>query len=162
MEGRANHLTLNEIGEQLYLTRERVRQIESKVKRNYYKLQGKFHLIEKIYADNNGESIIPQRILKEYSGENASVFVYLLKCSPNRKYVYDDQIEALIIGDTSIVARIQDYIDSLPDVIREKDFEDLLIAAKTQYDLDIELVKKAFLEVYNNTGSVFHRERLCF
>lgn len=160
IEARANRLTLNEIGEQLHVTRERVRQIELKVKRAFIKHQSRLRILAKIYADQNGQSIITQEDIAEVSGNNASALIYLLRITESSFYSYDVQLDAFVFGDIDIGSRIQLFVDSLPDIIRKTELQDVLDLAKEQEDLSPEYVEKAIAESYRITGDIYHRTRL--
>lgn len=160
IEGRANHKTLNEVGDGLQITRERVRQIEKKVRRIFCSHYSRMRILSKIYADQNGQSIITQESIAEVSGDNANAFIYLLRISESSFYTYDDQMEVFVYGDTDIFSRLQHYIDSLPEVIKKTELQDILDSAKEQEDLAPEYVEKAIAESYRITGDVYHKTRL--
>ena len=160
IESRARGLTLNDLGKQLGITRERVRQIEAKAKSRFVRQAGRLKIMSKLYADQNGQSIITLEDVESVSGKNASALIYLLKDSKGSAYTYDHQLDAFVIGDNDFSSRIQDYIDSLPDVLHKADYADALKTAYEEYDLDTEYVVKAINEVYKTTGDVLHRSRL--
>lgn len=160
IEGRANGFTLSDIGEQLGITRERVRQIEAKTKRLFYKHAGRIKLMSKLYADYNGQAIIAFEDIERISLENTAALVYFLKDIKGSIFTYDHQLDVFVFGDDGLSTRIQDYIDTLPDVLHKKDIPEVLNSAQEELDLDREYVEKALLEIYKNTGDVFHRTRL--
>lgn len=123
IEGRANNLTLSDIGEQLGVTRERVRQIEAKVKKQFENQQRQIKIMSKIYADQNGRTIITPKKIKAIAGKNAEALIYLLKDNNGSLYDYDPLLNVFIFGDNELSTRIQDFIDALPDVLHNKDFD---------------------------------------
>ena len=160
VEGRANHLTLNEIGEQLGVSRERVRQIEAKAKRTFDRHDGRIRIMPKLYAEQNGQSIITLEDIASVSGENTAALVFLLKDCKGSTYTYDHQLDAFVFGDNDLSSRIQDFVDTLPDVLHRTDYAEIIKIAQEAYDLDSEYVEKAINEVYKTTGEVYHRSRL--
>lgn len=160
IEARANKITLNDIGNNLKITRERVRQIESKAKRLFTVYQARIKIIQKIYADQNGNPIIKLEDLEEIGGNNAAVLIYLLKDIKGDIFAYDHQLDAFVVGDNDLSSKIQDYLDTLPEVLHKKELPVLLDTACEEYDLDREYVEKALHEVYSITGDVYHRTRL--
>lgn len=160
IEGRANRLTLNDVGNLLHLTRERIRQIELKAKTLFMRNQSRLRILGKISADLKGQSIVTQEDIAEVSGENANALIYLLRISESSFYRYDIQLDAFVVGDTDISSRIQNFIDSLPDVIKKTELQEILDMAKDQEDLASEFVEKAFFDSYKITGDVYHRTRL--
>lgn len=160
IEARANCLTLNDVGDLLCITRERVRQIEKKAKSFFVNSQSKLKIVAKIYADKNGNNIITYEDIVEVSGDNAKALVYLLKISESSFYTYDDNLDAFVIGNVDISSRIHSYIDSLPDIFRKNEMQDILALAKEQKDLDFKYVEKAIFASYKLSGDVYHRKRL--
>lgn len=160
IEGRANHQTLNELGGQLGITRERVRQIELKAKSVFARYQARNKIMSKLWAEQNGQIIVTLEDVELISGEHADALIYLLKEAKGSNYTYDDRIDAFLFGDTDLSSRIQDYIDTLPDVIFKKDILEILTTAQEDYDLDNAYVEKALLDSYSITGDVYHRSRL--
>ena len=160
MEGRANGLTLNELGEQLGVTRERIRQIELKTKRQFGLQQTKIKIMSKLHADLNGQSIISLEDIESVSGDNAATLIYLLKDIKGSLFAYDHQLEVFVFGDNDLSSRIQDFIDTLPNILHKKNISKVLKTAQEEYDLEKEYVEKALFDVYKVTGDVFHRTTL--
>lgn len=160
IEARANGQTLSEIGDTIHVTRERVRQIEAKAKRRFVKNLTHLRIISKIFADTNGRNIITLENIVEVSGNNASAFYYLLRTSECSYYTYDAQLDAFVLGDSNISLRIQNFVDSLPEMIRKKDIQDIIILAKEQEDISQDFIEKAIEESYKNTGEIYYKTRL--
>lgn len=160
IEGRAQNITLNDLGEQLGITRERVRQIEFKAKNKFFLKIGNQKIIPKIIADHNGKTIITISDIETICTNNTAAFVFLLKELKGDAFRYDRYLDAFVCGNDDLASRIQDYIDTLPDVIHKKDIASIFDTAENEYNLDIEYVEKAFYEVYRITGDIYHRTRL--
>ena len=160
IEGRAKDLTLQDIGEQLGITRERVRQIEENVKRIFTGQIRRTKLMSKIYADLNGQAVITPKNLKDVAGKNAEALIYLLKDSSEGLYCYNPLLKVFIFGDNELTTRIQGFIDDLPDVLHKKDFDKAVRIACREYGINKEYFKKALYEVYRTKGDVLHRSKL--
>lgn len=160
IEGRANNLTLKDVGEQLGITRERVRQIEAKAKRKFAGQLRQTKIMSKIYADQNGQTIITPKKFKAVAGKNLEALIYLLIDSNESLYNYDPLLKVFIFGDNELSNKVQDFIDSLPDVLHRKDFDKAVRKARKEYGIEKEYFIKALYEVYRTTGDVLHRSRL--
>ena len=160
IEERARRRTLNEIGEQMDITRERVRQIESKAKRTFKHLESELKLMPKIFADLNGKEVISLEDLEIFGGEYADALVFLLKGEESGVFTYDSLLEGFVFGDNDLSTRIQDYIDSLPDIIHKKEVGKIIDSVYEEYGIEKEYAEKSFYDSYKITGDVYHRSRL--
>ena len=159
VEARSQKKTLNDVGNQLGVTRERVRQIELKAVRSFSRYQSQIRIMGKLYAEQNGQGIITQEDIEEVSGSNAAALLFLLRQTESTFYSYDTTLDAFVVGDSDLATRIQDYVDTLPDVIHKRDLQGILETAK-QEDLDSAYLDKAITEAYRLTGDVYHKTRL--
>ena len=117
-------------------------------------------LISKIYAMKNGSSVVTAADLAEYAEENLQELLFLLKNCKTAKYIYDKDMDLFIVGNDGLQDRIQAFTDQLPDQIQEKDLPAIYKEAEEEYDLSVELADKAIEEVFQKTGSVYHRRKL--
>ena len=160
IEGRAKGLTLQDIGDRLGITRERVRQIEEKVKKIFTGQIRRAKLMSKIYADLNGQTVITPKNLKDAAGKNTEALIYLLKDSNEGLYCYDPLLKVFIFSDNELTTRIQGFMDALPDVLHKKDLDKAVKIARREYGINKEYFKKALYEVYRTKGDVLHRSKL--
>ena len=157
---RSQHKTLEEIGNTLGITRERVRQIEAKTKRNFNKLHSRVRVISKIAAERNGDTVLTTAEIEEYCNANADELIFLLQSYDSINYNYDKELDVFIVGDESLQERVQAYIETLPDIIPSSDFLTILEEAQEEENIPSEMLEKAFLDAYKVTGDVYHRSRL--
>lgn len=160
---RAKGETLQNVGEMFNLTRERVRQIETKAKRVFARGLGEARIIPKIFADNNGNTVITPERIKEYSPEYGEELVYLLKIllmSNGNYYTYDKDLDVFVYGDSTLTDGIQDYVDSMPDTFRADQLEAYLSIAVEEEDFPKDLVEKTISTSYKITGEVYHKSHL--
>ncbi len=157
---RSRKQTLEQVGNTLGVTRERVRQIEAKAKRLFSRLHSRIRIISKIAAERNGDTILTPAELEEYCGANTSDLLFFLQSYESSNYTYDHQLDIFIVGDDSISGRVQSSIESLPEIIRVNQLDSMLGEAAEEADVPVEMLEKAFLDDYRLTGEVYHRYRL--
>ena len=156
---RAQKVTLEEIGSLLGVTRERVRQIESKIKRKFNYFHGRNRIISKISADRNGDTIITPVEIAEYCGSKHEDLIYLLQASESPNYTYDRQLDIFILGSDSLKERINNYMEGLPDIIKVNGLKEILDIAE-ESGIPSEMLERAIIDSYRCTGEVYHRCRL--
>jgi len=157
---RSRKQTLEQVGNTLGVTRERVRQIEAKAKRLFSRLHSRIRIISKIAAERNGDTILTPIEVEEYCGSNTSDLLFFLQSYESSNYTYDRQLDVFIVGDDSITGRVQSSIDSLPEMIKANQLDSMLGEVAEEADVPVEMLEKAFLDDYRLTGEVYHRYRL--
>lgn len=157
---RAKKETLEQIGETLGVTRERVRQIEFKAKRKFSYFCDQMRIIPKIFAEQNGNVILTPDKINTYFKKHSSVLLFLLRTYESANYTYDRHFDVFVFGNTSVTNIVQSRIDTLPEIIKENQLEMVLCNGVKGTDIPIEVLKKAFLEDYQHTGKVYYRYRL--
>ncbi len=160
VEMRAQRLTLENCGNKLGITRERVRQLEVKAFRIFAKHQDRTKLILKISAEKNGDAIITPADIEHYSGKYSTVLLYLLRNLKNDTYAYDEQLDLFVIGDDSLCDQVHEFIEALPSVFSVKKLSEYLTIAADENNLPATMVEMAIYDSYQLTGRVYHRSRL--
>lgn len=160
IQGRSKKQTLEQIGSELGITRERVRQIEAKTKRIFAHYCSRIRIISKISAERNGDSVLTPLEVEEYCGQDVQELLFLLSTYNNTNYTYDRQLDIFIIGNNSIQDQVAQYIENLPDVVRADKLSEILKNASEDDDIPAEMLEKAFLNAYRLTGTLYHRHRL--
>jgi hypothetical protein len=150
---------LESIGNEVGITRERVRQIEKKIFRNFSVWQNKNRILFKIITEQKDESAILASTLMKYTNKYKNEFLYLLRNNVPTDVTYDKQLDIFVIGEEDIVERVQIFVDELPDVFSEYKITGYLELAMT-CGLSGELIIKAINESYRKTGDTYHRTRL--
>lgn len=158
--GRAAGKTLGGIGNEIGVTRERVRQIEAKAKRIFNIWQSKAHILSKILAERNGDSVLSASELSEYFGDKYAEMVFLLRTSNSSAYYYDSQLDVFVMGDESISAVIGEIVESLPDAFDEKRYAAIMDEAVVEQSIPRELIEKAISDEFQKDGSTYHRAHL--
>ena len=160
LTGRANGDTLSILGDKMGITRERIRQIESKGKRSFSYWNSRLHILEKISADRNGDTILSPAELGEYFSENFNVLFFLLRTIGGTSYYYDSQLDVFIMGDESISTVIGRIVEALPDAFDEKKYNTIITDAVEEQNIPQELIEKAISDEFQKDGSTYHRTRL--
>lgn len=157
---RARKKTLAQIGDDFGITRERVRQIETKARHKFSHYYSRIRLISKISAEKNGTSIVSSNDIEDYCKTNITELLYFLRNNENAHYTYDEQLDIFIVGDDSLQERVRTTIDRLPDIVKVNQLSSILCEAGEDGDIPMDILQKAFLEAYRLTGDVYHRTRL--
>ena len=158
--GRAMGETLGGVGEKMGITRERVRQIESQAKRIFSIWQSKAHILSKISAERNGDSVLSISELSEYFGDKYAEMVFLLRTSDSPAYYYDSQLDVFVMGDESTSAVIGRIIESLPDAFDEKKYNAIITEVVKEQNIPQKLIEKAIGDEFQKDGSTYHRTHL--
>ena len=160
IERRSKRKTLMQIGEELNITRERVRQIESKVKRRFAFHQARLRIVSKIYAERNGDSVLTPLEIEDFCEDRIDELLFLLRDCKNSAYTYDSQLDVFIVGDDSLSDRAQEYVETLPEYFNKKDIDVFLEEAEETEGLPKELLLKSIEENFRLTGETYHRSHL--
>ena len=163
-------LTLEEIGKQYGVTRERIRQIESKAYKSFWDAYRKqqHDLIMLIYALRDGDDVLYFDEIKETIGDYADIVWACMKHDPDQEfYYYSKTIDAILIRakETSIEEGfisdvIDKYINELPPVIEPDQVKDSLMQFAEKNPLPMEILEKEFVRLYRPVGSFYCRGRI--
>ena len=157
---RASGKTLEAVGKQINVTRERIRQIEKRTVRKFASWQKHSRIIYKLFIEMKEELSLSSMELIDYLGEYGQVFVYLMKSCEADDVIYDKQLDMFIIDDSSIGEKVQSYVESMPESFNESKLQDYINSAVEEYEYPEKMFMLAFEEQYNKTGDMYHRSRL--
>ena len=157
---RAEHNTLAQVGRELGITRERVRQIEAKCVKKFQTWQKSCRTLFKIYAERNEDKVLSTEELVDYFGSYYTEAVYLMQISTLDDVTYDRKLDMFIVDDESLIDKVLAYIEELPDNFEEEEAIEKIETANRERNLPCRIVERAIKENFNKTGPIYHRERL--
>lgn len=158
LEGRAKGLTLEAVGNQIGVTRERVRQIEAKAKRKFEKWQYYENTIPKIAIELETDILNPSD-LEAFFGTNTLIALYLLREIHSSGFNYDRNLDVFSVSDNDIFSIIQEHIDDLPNVFSAEKLEQYISNA-VEDGIEPELFISAINDSYKLSGNTYHRYKL--
>lgn len=161
---RATGNTLEQVGIEFAVTRERVRQIEKKVSQSFINWVKHNSIILKIVADEDGSCVLMPSVFDIYLLENAEVFRYLLKINEGEFHsiFYDKELDLFVIGDEFLIEKAREYVEELPEQFNFTVFNELIERGFIEKNLPKELVCRVIEESYKKTGDIYHCSRLTF
>ena len=160
LELRARKLTLQAIGNELGITRERVRQIEKKVVQPFCQWQRTKKFLPRLSADFNGEKILESTDLQEYFEDLTEVLLYLLQCADDEFFSYDRETDTVIIVDDDITDFARDFVEKMPDELDVAGINEYRKAAFNDHDIPTDIFDREIYAQYNLSGTHYHRYKL--
>lgn len=159
---RATGKTLEQVGIEYTVTRERIRQIEKKVSRRFINWVKHNSIILKIVAEEDGNCVLLPSVFDFYLSENAEIFRYLLINNVEEfvNVFYDKVLDLFVIGDELLISKSQEYVEDLPEQFNDQLFNKLIEIGFIERELPKELVRRTIEENYKKTGEIYHRSRL--
>ncbi len=129
VELRKEKKTLEEVGRYFGVTRERIRQIESKTRRKVSLWARKNKIFRMISADLNGKNIISSKDFESLLGEYGELVFFLLTDSDEASlegFVFDKTYKVFTFGDNLDFVLEEEYVDNLSSVYTKNDFEQIV------------------------------------
>lgn len=160
IKSRAEGKSLKTLGDQLGLTRERIRQIENKVRKSFRNIINDNRLILKIYAIRNQDEVLTPVELQRYFGSETNLILYLLRTSEIPQYTYDKNLDVFVVCNAGLSERTQSYLESLPDSFSFKNRKTIVQKGVKEFDLVEEILDTAIAKEFKLTGKTYHRKRL--
>ena len=166
---RLQGFTLDEIGSALGVTKERVRQMESRVTKAFWTAQRnqKRDIIMFIYALTGGDSTIFYEDVKAFVEEENAKLIWdcIKKSESNSYYEYSKDYHAVIIKSKGVAVsdirvKVDQFINTLPHLICKSDVEQLINSKADEYDIPTDLLMQTFENVYKLDGMFYHSEYL--
>ena len=166
---RLQGLTLDEIGSVLGVTRERVRQMESRATRAFWTAYSsqKRDIIMFIYGLTGGDSTIFYEDVKAFVEEENAELIWdcIKKAGSNNYYEYSKDYHAVIIKSKGVAVsdirvKVGQAINALPHFICKSDVEQLIHSRADEYDIPSDLLMQTFESMYKIDGIFYHSEYL--
>lgn len=160
---RAKGDTLEEIGKNFGVTRERVRQIEKKSVDKFIKHRSD---VKKIFyflhALTNGKSFLTLDDAKNFldTADAEMLWFFISKINlPISVFYFDEGINAVVFANENELDE-NELIKNLPEIIEEKIFEDTITNLAREKNYPFELIKIKLSKIYKRTEKIFHRGSL--
>lgn len=160
IELRAKKMTLQQIGDELSITRERVRQIEKKIVEPFCRWQRVKKFLPRLSADFDGKTILEATDFQEIFGDRTEVLLYLLQCADDEFFSYDRDTDTVIIVDNDITDFARDFVEKMPDEFELTDVDSYRNIALNEHDIPIDIFDREVVSQYNLSGSHYHRNKL--
>ena len=158
--GRVRGETLAQLGEDLGVTRERVRQIEAKIKRAAGIWFRNNRIIHKLFLDFDGETSLFSDQIAEYVGCYGLETVALLKEYSGVDYFYDNRLDLFTLGQAIDYDGLQEFVDSLPDLFVADKLDAMIEEGVQEHGFSEVQLRTVFDNSYRRTGDTYHRSRL--
>lgn len=159
---RSTGQTLEQVGSEYAVTRERVRQIEKKASQRFVNWVKHNSIILKIVADEGGNCVLLPSVFDVHLSKYAEVFRYLLKINEEdfSNVFYDKALDLFVVGNESLILKAQEYVEEMPEKFNDEQFNKLLEIGLIERELPKELVRRTVEENYKKTGDIYHCSRL--
>ena len=162
--------TLEEIGQELGVTRERVRQIEMKTHKTFWKVYSRqnYDLIMLVYSLRNGDGVIYFNELEEILGDFAPM---LWSCAPkmpeNDFYYYEKELKAIVVkagssvkSDDELLKSINAAVSALPGIIQDSVYDTTIAEFAMRFTVPEETIRRYTEKRYKLDGHFYHDHRL--
>ena len=160
---RAKGDTLEEIGKNFGVTRERVRQIEAKSVGKFNKYRSDVNKIFYfLHALTNGKSFLTLDDAKNFldTADAEMLWFFITKINLSISiFHFDEEINAVVFADENELDE-NELIKNLPEIIEEKIFEETINNLAREKNYPVELIKVKLSKIYKRTGKIFHRGSL--
>ena len=168
---RAQGKTLEEVGNAFGVTRERIRQIETKAYKAFWNTYHKqnYDLIMLVYALRDGDDVLFFEELNQEIGDFAYALWEGIKFSPEHEnYYYSKALNAIVIrtdkretqNEQELYAQVKSVINNLPDIFEEEHIEEKINLMANQKNLPVEVLMTAFNKRYKHTGGFYHCDNI--
>lgn len=160
---RAEGATLEEIGKNFGLTRERVRQIESKSIDRFNKhLFGAKKIFYLLHALTDEKSALTLDDAKNFldAADAEMLWFFVAKTNlPSRVFHFDKKLNAVVFAD-KVAFAAEALIKNLPDIMDEKFFEETITDLAHEKNFSADLIQICLAKFYKHSGKIFHRCKL--
>lgn len=130
LEMRIKNATLQEVGDVLGVSRERVRQLENKAVTPFRVWVNNNKFFRRLSSDFNGALFIPLCDLEKVFSGNTQLLLYLLSFCKEEHFSISDN-NTLILYEKDLIDKATKYIDSLPVIFSCDDFDDYVMTSKS-------------------------------
>jgi predicted transcriptional regulator len=166
LQKRINGKTLQEISDEIGLTRERIRQIENKGTKLLIKYLSEINLnlLEFINIEYHCEDIMTISELNKYLNgiECLDLFIYILETKRiSENYIFNKRLN--VFYNNTIIADINAILDrifTLPDIIEENKKDNILLRISHENKFPLKVIMIEFSNIYKRKGKVYCKDKL--
>lgn len=133
INSRRDKKTLEEVGQQFGVTRERIRQIEMKARKRASIWAKHNRILRLMSADLNDKTVMTVNDFNELLGDNGGIVFFLLTDSDEAQiegFVYSKTYNVYTFGDDLDFSAEEEFIGNLPAVIPANEYNDIIERAK--------------------------------
>ena len=152
---RATGVTLEAVSEAFNLTRERIRQIESKAFQVFTNNQDSYPILHIISAELDGETIITSDEIRTIIPDS-EMLLYLLRRNPDKQFKYDKYNDCFYLRSTLDLNLVYDFVSDLPKFINESERELLLNQISQSNNIPIKYLLLSFKNLYQQKGTIWY------
>lgn len=174
---RAGGATLEQVGKEFGITRERIRQIESKAARKFrHPKNGAKKIFYFIHALKDGDMLFTLNDVKNFLDDKDAEMIcfFVIKALKDEEnlgikrfnyengteiFNYDKESHAFVFHHGTVIDE-QSLIKNLPKIMYEEFFEESIINLACEKNYPLELLKLKLSKIYRHSGKFFHRDRL--
>lgn len=165
-----NGRTLEEIGQELGVTRERVRQIEMKAYKTFWNVYSRqqYDLIMLVYSLRNGDGVIYYNELVDMLEDFAHMLWSCVKKMPQSDfYYYERELDAIVVKgnlyvkkNDELIKGINSAIATLPEIIHCTEFDTTISEIVMQFSIPEEPIRNYAKRRYKLDGQFYHNYRI--
>ena len=177
---RAEGATLEQVGKEFGVTRERIRQIEAKPARKFrHPKNGAKKIFYFIHALTNADMILTLNDAKNFLDDKDAEMIWFFvikalkdgenlgtkkfnydKESDTEIFNYDKESNAFVFHHGAVLDEDMLIKNLPPDIMEETSFEETIINLANEKNCSVDLIKVKLSKIYGRSGKFFHRERL--
>lgn len=156
---RAAGETLEIISQTFGVTRERIRQIESKAFEKYYGLHLLHPVLLAISAELNNKIVISSDDIRGVF-HDADILLHFLKKYPDSNFEYDKRADCFYLSSTLNLKPCYDFINSLPKLFHENEYQEYLNIFSEKNNIPLDYVDIVFKREFQKTGTIWHSGKI--
>ena len=162
VKGRSEGITLEELGQQIGVTRERIRQIEYKFENRFLIFCSRFKPHYIILSFSNSNIFFTDNDINKVFKENSAIFKYFLKRIKASNIIWSNELNAFIIGDNNWYKKVLKEINELSTQIDYKKITNIIADIKEKIFIPVEdkIIEKLILSTYRKIGNFYSKNRI--
>ena len=151
--------TLEETGQKHSLTRERIRQIESKIIRNFLSFLARTKARYILHAFSDNDNILSPETIYDLLGKESDIFIYCLRRSKKVEMFWSDILQGFVLDSKKWYEEIIKYSETLPDMFEASLLNSYIDTVKDSLSVDVHssIIEKIIMYDYYLEGQIYTR-----